>query len=1065
MAKKLLFKFLTEGVTTIGGDSEHAGKIPLLNEDGLLDATLGGGGGGGGIGGSTGSTDNAILRANGTGGAALQSSGLTISDVAATSVTVTPTTGNSLIFTTLDNNKNITLTPHGTGVVASSKIAFTGGNIDGVIIGATTPAAASVTTLSLTGAITFPDGVKQTFNPDATTPGINVGSIAGDPSTPANGDLWYDSTANELTARINGANVALGSTSGLLVAANNLSDLISASTARTNLGLVIGTDVLAPNGSGASLTALNASNLGSGTVPDARFPATLPALSGVNLTALTAANITASTTLGRNVLNLTNPDAVTYLRVNADNTVTARSAANFLADIGGIDGSSLNASNLSSGIIPDGRMPNLTGDVTTVEGAVATTIANDAVTTAKILNANVTLAKIANASANSKLLGSGAFGSGAAYSEITLGTNLSMSGTTLNAAGGGGSVVRETFTGNATLTTGTNVADYTGSNVPAPRYSLTLPPAVDYDAGETIRITDVTGGINASGQIRLLPDGTDDISSYSYYDLRQTHASTLIASNGVDGWAVLDERYFIPSQDASGNLSFGITGQMTFYGTGDILAREQISATRFRVTAAGNHVCFAQAADGVAKLEDYSNAGISLQFGQISSLGTPSSNSVRIGALDHSGTSKLYMVHENGDVFRVAGFNGSDQLPANLLMGDKVFRYFLNGLSGAMLESGYLCSVDGFAFGNDGNNGLMRAPSDGVFLFQNRAQTDFSRLMFGGTTTSFPALKRSSATIQVRLADDSDYADFRAAGLTGTTLSLSGAVTFPDDVRQTFNPGSTNAGLNVGSIAGDPSSPSNGDLWYDSTANELTARINGANVALSAGGGSGNVNAGGTLTNNALVIGQGSTDVATTTTGTGILTFLGTPSSANLRAALTDKTGTGVAVFSETPTINDANLTGTTTVDEVNTTTMNVDTMEVQAVGISRTLGTDDTCSGTLLVDINAGTTIAQWEAVYYSFADGEWMLADANAAGAYPAQGLAVAAGTNGVGMDVLIQGFVRNDTWNWSAGPIYLSTTAGGLTQTAPSTSGDQVQIVGYAVTADVAYFHFNQTYVTVE
>ena len=52
-------------------------------------------------------------------------------------------------------------------------------------------------------------------------------------------------------------------------------------------------------------------------------------------------------------------------------------------------------------------------------------------------NSAVTLAKIANAAANSKLVGSGAAGSGAAYSEITLGTNLSMSGTTLNATGGG----------------------------------------------------------------------------------------------------------------------------------------------------------------------------------------------------------------------------------------------------------------------------------------------------------------------------------------------------------------------------------------------------------------------------------------------------------------------------------------------------------------------------------------------------------------------------------------------------------------------------------------------------
>jgi hypothetical protein len=42
------------------------------------------------------------------------------------------------------------------------------------------------------------------------------------------------------------------------------------------------------SGSGASLTALNASNLSSGTIPDARFPATLPAVSGANLTGIAA---------------------------------------------------------------------------------------------------------------------------------------------------------------------------------------------------------------------------------------------------------------------------------------------------------------------------------------------------------------------------------------------------------------------------------------------------------------------------------------------------------------------------------------------------------------------------------------------------------------------------------------------------------------------------------------------------------------------------------------------------------------------------------------------------------
>lgn len=72
-----------------------------------------------------------------------------------------------------------------------------------------------------------------------------------------------------------------------------------------------------------------------------------------------------------------------------------------------------------------------------------------------------------------------------------------------------------------------------------------------------------------------------------------------------------------------------------------------------------------------------------------------------------------------------------------------------------------------------------------------------------------------------------------------TTPTISGAISFPDNTRQTFNPGADAAGLNVGSQAGDPGTPSNGDLWYDSVAEELTARINGANVALGAGGGGG----------------------------------------------------------------------------------------------------------------------------------------------------------------------------------------------------------------------------------
>jgi hypothetical protein len=55
------------------------------------------------------------------------------------------------------------------------------------------------------------------------------------------------------------------------------------------------TDYLTPSGSGALLASLNASQLASGTVPDARFPATLPALSGANLTNLNATNLASGT--------------------------------------------------------------------------------------------------------------------------------------------------------------------------------------------------------------------------------------------------------------------------------------------------------------------------------------------------------------------------------------------------------------------------------------------------------------------------------------------------------------------------------------------------------------------------------------------------------------------------------------------------------------------------------------------------------------------------------------------------------------------------------------------------
>ena len=72
---------------------------------------------------------------------------------------------------------------------------------------------------------------------------------------------------------------------------------------------------------GSGLNALSASNLSAGTVPDARFPATLPAASGTNLTALPADELSGTITSGTQ-------DAITRLGTVTTGTIGGSSVVN-----------------------------------------------------------------------------------------------------------------------------------------------------------------------------------------------------------------------------------------------------------------------------------------------------------------------------------------------------------------------------------------------------------------------------------------------------------------------------------------------------------------------------------------------------------------------------------------------------------------------------------------------------------------------------------------------------------------------------------------------------------------
>lgn len=83
--------------------------------------------------------------------------------------------------------------------------------------------------------------------------------------------------------------------------------------------------------------------------------------------------------------------------------------------------------------------------------------------------------------------------------------------------------------------------------------------------------------------------------------------------------------------------------------------------------------------------------------------------------------------------------------------------------SGTLSTTGSINVGGNFAYFS--NRGMIHYNADGRIALYNNATNNFDRLQFGGTTSSFPSLKRSSAILQARLADDSDFADFQASGL------------------------------------------------------------------------------------------------------------------------------------------------------------------------------------------------------------------------------------------------------------------------------------------------------------
>ena len=189
------------------------------------------------------------------------------------------------------------------GTVADARIASTIAR-DAEVAAAYQPLDAALTSISgLTTAANkgiYTSALDTYATYDLTAAGRALAGVAGTANT-----FPYFSASNV-------ASLASVTAAGLAIL-----DDADATAQRATLGLVIGTNVLAPNGVGSALTAINADNISSGTLAAARLPTTI-----TQATTFSAATTTfAASGLGANLLDFTGSATVTPFGISMGNAV------------------------------------------------------------------------------------------------------------------------------------------------------------------------------------------------------------------------------------------------------------------------------------------------------------------------------------------------------------------------------------------------------------------------------------------------------------------------------------------------------------------------------------------------------------------------------------------------------------------------------------------------------------------------------------------------------------------------------------------------------------------------
>lgn len=118
----------------------------------------------------------------------------------------------------------------------------------------------------------------------------------------------------------------------------------------------------------------------------------------------------------------------------------------------------------------------------------------------------------------------------------------------------------------------------------------------------------------------------------------------------------------------------------------------------------------------------------------------------------------------------IGGVNKLDYGVTNTGQWTLVGGLLINSTS-SLTNSGDIFALVGRSLGWTGSNSRMKPQADGTITLFNSSENGFTSLQFGGTTSSFPALKRSTTILQARLADDSAYAPLQGKLRTDTNAT------------------------------------------------------------------------------------------------------------------------------------------------------------------------------------------------------------------------------------------------------------------------------------------------------